>query len=419
MVAGKLDTHASIFDIRKIKALIKARDFAGTDPYGLPILDYKKALHGQVQLGLGPLHTQFDAKKGIAYTSVYIDSMVVQWNYETLKILGKQSVHYNIGHLVSMQGDSTDPRGRYVIALNKLAIDRFSHVGPLHPQNHQLISVSGEKMRLLYDMPLPMGEPHYTQCIDVNTLKPQDTYEPGTDPYTMARSASATEAGKERVVQSGSSVEVFGTLSRQGINPRRVNAKQGQTVVFHLTNTETDPNAAISFFVSGLNGMNVFSPGETATVKVTASQSGLFPLKTRPADSPFATKGLGLLSVRPDSLAETSRLRNHAAAQAATARLAAWEFAEEEAPKAPGEAEFNKYGCMACHQKGKEAGGPNLVGLTTRREKAWLVQWIMDPEKYYEDPYITPLIKKFGIKMPKQGVTKAEAEKIVDYLATW
>lgn len=418
VVAGKLDTHASIFDIRKIKALIKAKDFAGKDPYGLPILDYKKALHGQVQLGLGPLHTQFDAKKGIAYTSVYIDSVVVQWNFETLKVLDKQSVHYNIGHLVSMQGDTIDPRGRYVIALNKLAIDRFSNVGPLHPQNHQLISVSGEKMRLLYDMPLPMGEPHYTQCIDVKTLKPQDTYEPGTDPYTMQPSPHATEAGKERVVQSGSSVEVFGTLSRRGITPRRVDARQGQTVVFHLTNVETDPNATIAFFVSGLNAMNVFPAGKTATVRAQASQSGLFALKTRGVDNPFVSKGQGLLSVQPDSLAEAARQKNHAVARAATAQLASWQYAKEEVAKGPGEAEFNKYGCVACHQIGRETGGPDLTGVTTRREKEWMVKWIMDPEKYYTDPTVAPLIKRFGIKMPKQGVSEGDARKIVDYLDT-
>src|SRR5690606_15497848 len=36
IVAGKLDTHATIYDIRKIKALIEAKDFSGHDPYGVP-----------------------------------------------------------------------------------------------------------------------------------------------------------------------------------------------------------------------------------------------------------------------------------------------------------------------------------------------------------------------------------------------
>ena len=97
-VSGKLDTHASVYDFQKIQQLIEAGDFADQDPYGIPILDYRKALHGQVQLGLGPLHTQYDPREGVAYTSLFIDSAVAKWDYKNLRVLDKQSVHYNIGN---------------------------------------------------------------------------------------------------------------------------------------------------------------------------------------------------------------------------------------------------------------------------------------------------------------------------------
>jgi nitrous-oxide reductase len=97
----------------------------------------------------------------VAYTSLYVDSQVAKWNYCEGKVLDKISVHYNIGHLMTMEGDSTKPAGKYLVALNKLSIDRFVPVGPLQPQSHQLIDISGDKMQLLYDMPLPLGEPHY------------------------------------------------------------------------------------------------------------------------------------------------------------------------------------------------------------------------------------------------------------------
>ena len=64
------------------------------------------------------------------------------------------------------------PKGRYLVALNKLSIDRFNPVGPLHPQNHQLIDIANDKMQLLYDMPLPLGEPHYVVAIEASKLKP-------------------------------------------------------------------------------------------------------------------------------------------------------------------------------------------------------------------------------------------------------
>ena len=149
IVAGKLDTHASVYSFAKIMKQIKAKDFAGKDPYGIPILDLKKSLHTQVSVGLGPLHTQYDSKKCVVYTSIYVDSQVTKWDYCKGKVLDKIHIHYNIGHLVTMEGDSVNPKGKYLVSLNKLTIDRFNPVGPLHPQNHQLIDISGDKMELL------------------------------------------------------------------------------------------------------------------------------------------------------------------------------------------------------------------------------------------------------------------------------
>jgi nitrous-oxide reductase len=37
-------------------------------------------------------------------------------------------------------------------------------------------------MQLLYDMPLPLGEPHYAQMIKADKLKPIDVYKPGMNP---------------------------------------------------------------------------------------------------------------------------------------------------------------------------------------------------------------------------------------------
>ncbi|MCW8838555.1 MAG: cytochrome C, partial [Thiovulaceae bacterium] len=98
-VCGKLDTHASVYKWSKIKKLIKNKEYAGKDPYGIPILDMKKSLHGQIELGLGPLHNQYSNVDGEIYTSLYVDSQVVKWNYKELKVLDKENVHYNIGHL--------------------------------------------------------------------------------------------------------------------------------------------------------------------------------------------------------------------------------------------------------------------------------------------------------------------------------
>ena len=176
-VSGKLDTHVSVYDIKKMKRLIKRKEYEDRDSYGIPILSMTKSLHGQVELGLGPLHTQYDSVKGIAYTSLYVDSAIARWDFLKLKKLETIPINYNVGHLVSAEGDTVSPDGKYLVALNKMSIDRFVQVGPLHPQNHQLIDITaGRKMHLLYDMPLPLGEPHYAVMMKADKLKTLKRY---------------------------------------------------------------------------------------------------------------------------------------------------------------------------------------------------------------------------------------------------
>jgi nitrous-oxide reductase len=97
----------------------------------------------------------------------------------------------------------------------RLAIDRFNPVGPLHPQNHQLIDIGDkDKMQLLYDMPVPLGEPHYTVAIDATLLKPRIRYKSGTNTRTGERSPHKTRAGEERAEDQTHGF----TISKYGVN---------------------------------------------------------------------------------------------------------------------------------------------------------------------------------------------------------
>lgn len=299
IVCGKLDTHASVFDFEKIKALIDKKDFAGKDPFGIPILDIKKALHGQLQLGLGPLHTQFDAQDGIVYTSIYVDSAVVKWDYKKLKVLDKIQAHYQIGHLVAPHGDTVKPHGKYVIALNKMAVDRFNPIGPLHPQNHQLLDITGDKMELLYDLPIPIGEPHNVSIIDAKLLKPIIRYKLGTDYRTHEKSPHATLPGKEKIVRKPGVVEVFGTVIRSHINPERLEVKKGDKVIIHLTNLERAQDETHGFGVYGYNAHMSLEPGKMSTVEFIADKEGVFPYYCTEFCSALHLEMMGYLLVKP------------------------------------------------------------------------------------------------------------------------
>jgi nitrous-oxide reductase len=276
VVGGKLDTHASVYDFRKIQELIKKKEYAGKDPYGIPVLDMKKTLHGQLELGLGPLHHSYDEKDGIIYTSLYVDSQVVRWDYKNLKLLDRINVHYNIGHLDTMEGKSAKPKGQYAIALDKLSIDRFNPVGPLHPQNHQLIDIAGSKMELLYDMPIPLGEPHDVISIAASKLHPHVTYEMGTNTRTGKQHEGMTLAGQERVERNGNDVKVYATLVRSHINPEHITVNKGDKVTVYLTNLERAQDETHGFAIDGMNVHASIEPGKTASVSFTADQEGVF-----------------------------------------------------------------------------------------------------------------------------------------------
>ena len=298
VVCGKLDTHASVYSFSKIQNLIKNKEYAGKDPYGIPILDMKKALHGQVELGLGPLHNQYSNVDGEIYTSLYVDSQVVKWNFKTLKVLDRVNVHYNIGHLCGMESNTADPQGDYIIALNKLSIDRFNNVGPLHPQNHQLIDIRGGKMDMLVDMPIPLGEPHDAVAIRASKLNPEVRYEMGTNTRTNTVHEGKTLAGQERIERNGSDVKVYATLVRSHINPERITVNKGDNVTFYVTNLERAEDETHGFTIDNYNVHASVEPGKTSSIKFKADMEGVFPYYCTEFCSALHLEMMGYLMVK-------------------------------------------------------------------------------------------------------------------------
>ncbi len=304
IISGKLDSHTWVYSWDKIKKAIDSKKFEGKDPYGIPIIALKDTLHKSVNVGLGPLHTQFDSKKCVAYTSIYVDSMITKWDYCEGKILDQLPIHYNVGHLMTMEGDTINPDGKYLVALNKLSIDRFNPVGPLHPQNHQLIDISGEKMELLYDMPLPLGEPHYAVAIKADKLKPAVRYKSGWNSRKDERSPWKTRAGREKTERSCDAngkctVHVYGTTIRSHITPEIIEVTEGDTVSLHFTNLERAQDEVHGFAMYGQNVQLSIEPGKTASATFVADKAGVFPYYCTEFCSALHLEMQGYLLVQP------------------------------------------------------------------------------------------------------------------------
>jgi nitrous-oxide reductase len=197
-----------------------------------------------------------------------------------------------------MEGKSADPQGKYIISLNKLAIDRFDPVGPLHPQNHQLIDVSGKKMDLLVDMPLPLGEPHQAVAIRASKLHPEVRYKMGTNTKTGKPHIGKTLAGQERIVRKGNKVYVYATLVRSHINPERITVNKGDIVTMYLTNLERAQDETHGFTVDNFDIHASLEPGETAELKFKADIEGVFPYYCTEFCSALHLEMMGYLMVK-------------------------------------------------------------------------------------------------------------------------
>ena len=172
-------------------------------------------------------------------------------------------------------------------------------VGPLHPQNHQLIDISNDKMQLLYDMPLPLGEPHYAVAIAASKLKPGVRYRAGTDSRTDKPHPGAVKAGQEKIVKKGNKVEVFGTLIRSHITPETIEVDVGDEVTIHLSNLERAQDETHGFTVSTYNVHASIEPGKTVTVNFKADKEGVYPYYCTEFCSALHLEMMGYLLVKP------------------------------------------------------------------------------------------------------------------------
>ena len=305
-IGGKLDPHVSVYSFQKIQDAI-AKGPAEKDAYGVPLLKFEDVLQAQVELGLGPLHTVYD-DQGYAYTSLFLDSAVARWSLgepyrkDGWKLEGKLPVHYNIGHIAAAEGDTVSPDGKYVVALNKWSVDRFVNVGPLLPQNFQLVDISqpGDKMQLLYDMPIGEAEPHYAQIIKADKLHAWEVYpEVGFNTATMSKDPNGVEAGQERVVRNGNQVEVWMTVVRSHYTPDRLELQKGDHVIWHLTNVERARDATHGFALSGYNINLSLEPGESTTIEFDANLPGTFTWYCTEFCSALHLEMLGYMLIKP------------------------------------------------------------------------------------------------------------------------
>ncbi|MGG3933304.1 nitrous-oxide reductase, partial [Schinkia azotoformans] len=84
---GKLSPIVTAYDFEKFKQAIESKDFSD-EVRGIPVVNYDSVKAAEVEVGLGPLHTQFGTD-GYAYTTNFVESTVAKWKIGEWKVLDK------------------------------------------------------------------------------------------------------------------------------------------------------------------------------------------------------------------------------------------------------------------------------------------------------------------------------------------
>ncbi len=296
---GKLSANLTVHSFTKMLAAIEAESFDG-EAYGIPILKFEDVLAGVVeQAGLGPLHTEFDAN-GNGYTTFFISSEVVKWKVGTWEVLDRQPCYYSVGHLMIPGGNSREPFGDYVLAMNKITKDRYLPTGPEVTQSAQLYDIRGDKMELLLDFPT-VGEPHYAAGIRADIVMKNSKkifkLEENEHPYSISSEAEA------RVERDGKTVHIYMSTIRSHFNPDNIEGvKVGDKVYFHVTNLEQDYDVPHGISMIGANTSELLiMPGQTETFVWEPKQVGVWPFYCTDFCSALHQEMQGYVRVSPAS----------------------------------------------------------------------------------------------------------------------